>query len=43
MWNVMMKRRHKIKAMKFMLMFQRKLTYSKSQDLTSRILRKQLK
>jgi hypothetical protein len=38
-----MMKRKKIKAMKFMLMFQRKLTYSKSQDLTSRISRKQLK
>jgi hypothetical protein len=39
----MIKRRHKIKAMKFTLKIKKKLTNSRRQDLTSRISRKQLK
>jgi hypothetical protein len=37
------KGRHETKAMEFMLNIQRKLTNSRSQDLTLRISRKQLK
>jgi hypothetical protein len=43
MWNIIKKRIHKIKAIKFMLKIQRKLINSRSQDSTSRISRKQLK
>jgi hypothetical protein len=38
MRNIMMKRKHKIKEMKFMLKIQRKLTNLRSQDSTLRIL-----
>jgi hypothetical protein len=40
MWNIILKRRQKLKEMDFILKPQIKLTNSRSQDSTSRISRK---